>query len=313
MPPTRLLLSNRPYATRCLARRSYYFSTLTRLQNGHAAHEQADTDAVIARELVSTLKSNSQIPSITERYPSFDLRAANRVTALTRDLRVAGGENPVGRKIGLTNFAVWEKYGIDAPIWSYVYDSTVQETGPDVNENAVMLSLAGLSSPRIEPEIVFKLAETPEQGMRIEDLIKCIEWVAQGFELVRSFYQSSDISTADRVAAFASHAALVVAPPVKMTGFDAAEIQHLLANFKLDLMRDGRVLEQGRGADVLGTPLEALRRINNALHRDGADTLKKGEVITTGTITTAVSVKANETWSTKLEGLTLPGIKIEFT
>lgn len=313
MPPTRLLLSHRPFATRRLAWKSHYFSTLTRLQSGHPAHGQADTDAAIAQELVTTFKTNSQISSITGRYPSFDLRAANRVSLLTRDLRIAGGENPVGRKIGLTNFAVWEKYGIDAPIWSYVYDSTVQETGPNVNETAVELPLAGLSSPRIEPEIVFKLAETPKQGMEVEDLIKCIEWVAQGFELVRSFYQSSEISTADRVAAFASHAALVVAPPVKMTGFDAAEMQHLLASFKLDLMRDGEVVEQGRGADVLGTPLEALRRINNALHRDGMDTLKKGEVITTGTITTAVPVKANETWSTKLEGLALPGIKIKFT
>jgi hypothetical protein len=36
-------------------------------------------------------------------------------------------------------------------------------------------------------------------------------------------------------------------------------------------------------------------------------------MVTTGTITTALSIRTGETWRTELEGIALPGLSVEFT
>jgi 2-oxo-3-hexenedioate decarboxylase len=41
--------------------------------------------------------------------------------------------------------------------------------------------------------------------------------------------------------------------------------------------------------------------------------LQAGETVTTGTITTAQSVRAGETWRSKVEGIALPGLTVEFS
>jgi 2-oxo-3-hexenedioate decarboxylase len=48
--------------------------------------------------------------------------------------------------------------------------------------------LVGLAEPRIEPEIVFKLAGAPSLGMGEEALLGSIDWVAHGFEIVQSIF-----------------------------------------------------------------------------------------------------------------------------
>jgi 2-keto-4-pentenoate hydratase len=41
--------------------------------------------------------------------------------------------------------------------------------------------------------------------------------------------------------------------------------------------------------------------------------LQANEMVTTGTITTALSIRTGETWRTELEGIALPGLSVEFT
>jgi 2-keto-4-pentenoate hydratase len=40
--------------------------------------------------------------------------------------------------------------------------------------------------------------------------------------------------------------------------------------------------------------------------------LQANEMVTTGAITTALSINAGETWRTELEGIALPGLSVEF-
>ena len=39
-------------------------------------------------------------------------------------------------------------------------------------------SINGLSEPKIEPEIIFKLKKTPKAGMSNEELIDCVSHVS---------------------------------------------------------------------------------------------------------------------------------------
>jgi len=87
---------------------------------------------------------------------------------------------PVGRKIGFTNRTIWAEYNVYGPIWGYVYDRTVH----NLAEIGDTFSLMGLAEPRIEPEIVFKLALAPVPDMDETALLACIDWVWHGFEIV---------------------------------------------------------------------------------------------------------------------------------
>ena len=75
--------------------------------------------------------------------------------------RLARGERPVGWKIGFTNRSIWDRYGVHAPIWGPVWDSTAAL----LDGTSARVSLAGLCQPRIEPEIVFGFARAPRAGM----------------------------------------------------------------------------------------------------------------------------------------------------
>jgi 2-oxo-3-hexenedioate decarboxylase len=90
----------------------------------------------------------------------------------------------VARKIGFTNRTAWVDYIVNEPIWGYVYDRTVHYLG----ELGDRFSLMHLAEPRIEPEIVFRLAIAPAAGMNERTLPESVDWVAHGFEVVQSIF-----------------------------------------------------------------------------------------------------------------------------
>ena len=223
-------------------------------------------------------------------------------------LREARGEVVVGRKIGFTNRTIWPEYGVYAPIWGYVYDTTLYRLA-DLNEP---LAIGHLVEPRIEPEIVFKLAKAPEASMDERALLSCIEWVAHGFEIVQSLFPGWHFQAADTVAAFGLHGALVVGEPVPITTETISSWYEKLANFGITLRRNGVEVDRGQAGNVLaGGPLAALRHLVEVLANDpDSPPLAAGEVISTGTLTRALPVAPGETWATTLDGLPLHGIEI---
>src|SRR5580704_7602550 len=108
----------------------------------------------ITAEALAALDTGHQISPFSARFSAFDLDDAYHVAAAIRQMREARGEMPVGRKIGFTNRTIWAEYNVYGPIWGYVYDRTVH----NLAEIGDTFSLMGLAEPRIEPEIVFKLA-----------------------------------------------------------------------------------------------------------------------------------------------------------
>ena len=138
----------------------------------------------ITAEALAALDTGHQISPFSARLSAFDLDDAYRVTAAIRQMREMRGEMPVGRKIGFTNRTIWAEYNVYGPIWGYVYNRTVH----NLAEIGDTFSLLGLAEPRIEPEIVFKLALAPAPGMDETALLACIDWVGHGFEIVQSIF-----------------------------------------------------------------------------------------------------------------------------
>jgi 2-oxo-3-hexenedioate decarboxylase len=268
-----------------------------------------DRDCAIAAEAMEVLGSGRQIAPFSARFNQFGLDDAYRVTALIRVQRAARGESPVGRKIGFTNRTIWAEYGVYAPIWGYVYDSTVR----DLEGADAAFALAGLAQPRIEPEIVFKLEAAPTADMDESALLDCIEWVAHGFEIVQSIFPGWRFAPADTVAGFGLHGALLIGPRRPIAPPNATDWRRSLAGFEIDLLRDGAVIDHGRAANVLDGPVSALRHLVALLAEDRANPpLAAGEIVTTGTLTRAFPVAPGERWSTRLAGIGLDGIALRF-
>ena len=260
---------------------------------------------MIAAEAVDATGGGRQIPPFCVRYPSFTLDDAYRVTALANEIRTAKEQRRLGRKAGFTNRQIWDEYGVRAPNWGYVYDSTLHDL-------SVPLPLAPYAEPKIEPEIIFCFAAPPSPGMDDAALLSCIAWVAHGYEIVQSIFPGWKFSAADSVAANAMHGALLIGPRHTI-GAHAADWLHTLAGFEVELYRDEQLMERGYGSNVLEGPLSVVHHVADLLARDPDNPpLAAGEIISTGTLTRALPVKAGETWTTKLKGIALEGVRLTF-
>jgi 2-oxo-3-hexenedioate decarboxylase len=226
-----------------------------------------------------------------------------------RAMRIARGERPVGYKIGFTNRTIWERYEVYGPIWGPVWDTTLR-----ASEGQGTVDLTRTCEPRIEPECVLGISRTPPAHASLQDLFECIDWVAPGFEIVQSHMPGWKFTAADTVADGALHGRLLVGGrrPIRDIAPDAAAFEAKLSTARIELAHDGRVMDQGVGANVLDGPLHALHHFLQELRNcPGAPDLQPGEVVTTGTWTDAWPVKPGERWSARFD--VLGELQVQFT
>ncbi len=266
-------------------------------------------DETLAQELLAARASRRPLAPLAGRSADFSVARGYRVAAAIRRRRIAAGERPVGRKIGFTNRTIWPEYGVYAPIWGDMWDTTVRA----LDGVATAFDLSALVEPRIEPEIAFGLARAPAPGMDEAALFACIGWLAHGVEIVDSLFPGWRFQAADTVAAFGLHAAYLLGPRHAIGEGERRALFDALGHFAIDLSCDGRPVDRGEAGAVLGGPLSALRHLVDGLAREPSSRpLEAGEIVTTGTVTRAFPVKPGETWRTAIDGLPLPGLTIAF-
>lgn len=266
-----------------------------------------DVETIVSEVLAASAETRQILP-LSSIYPGFDLPAAYQVAAAVKHRRMSRGETPVGRKVGFTNRTIWAEYKVFAPIWGYMYDTTVRDIAPGDS-----FSLAGLQEPRIEPEVAFGLGRAPEPGMDETQLLSCVEWVAHGFEIVQSIFPGWRFAAADTVAAFGLHGAFLCGERRTVRNDETSRWLAELAAFSATLQCDGGPAIGGHARDVLGGPMTALRHLVELLDRDPSNPpLGAGEIITTGTVTRALPIAPGEVWRTTLEGIPLDGLAVRF-
>ncbi len=180
--------------------------------------------------------------------------------ASRRDGRLTGWV-PVGRKIGFTNRTLWSLFGVDRPMWAHIWSRTVVFAA----DNEASMSLNGLVQPRIEPEVVFKLRTAPPPDVDAIDILRSVEWMAPGFEIVHCHFPGWNFRLADCIADFGLHGALVVGTPVVIDDDNRAAVAEQLPAFKLTLSRDASVVDRGVGGNVLDGPAHALSHLIRVL------------------------------------------------
>jgi 2-oxo-3-hexenedioate decarboxylase len=268
----------------------------------------SDDDSALAAALLRAWDRAECIALPSARPGGIDTQQAYAVAEQLRRLRVARGERQVGWKIGFTNRSIWPRYGVYQPMWAPVWDTTTQW----LDSPRTTLSLAGLSQPRLEPEVAFGLARTPRAGMTLDELRDCIDWVAHAFEIVHTHFEQWRFTAPDTAADFALHGRLRIGPRVDARDWPTLAAD--LAALRVELVCDGEVKDRGQGAIVLDGPLHALKAMVESMAATTPHwAIQAGDAVTTGTITDAWPLVAGQRWETRLSDPRLSALALETT
>jgi 2-oxo-3-hexenedioate decarboxylase len=252
----------------------------------------------LARELTNAYGSKTIVPAPSSREGGIDLGTAYAVEAAIADARRASGHRTVGWKVGYADKAMWRALELETLAWAHMYDDTVSYA----DWNDATLSMASMLSPRIEPEIVFCLARTPESSDPVA-VLQAAEWYALGFEIIDCVFPDWKFQPADFVAARGLHAALVVGEPVYVEPEDVDKLVTEMAAFTVRLLRNNALVEEGGAKNALESPVLCVGELAEALQRRGGETLQAGDLITTGALTTSLPIAAGDTWIASLSGI----------
>ena len=262
--------------------------------------------ASLAQELSAARANRSGVPAApSSREGGLDMATAYLVEAEITRMRRAEGHATVGRKVGFANKAMWRVLKLQTLVWAHMYDDTVQETRGEAS-----LSVARMVSPRIEPEVVFRLREAPASSDPA-GVLESVAWVALGFEFVDCPFPDWKFQPVDFVACFGFHAALVVGAPREVRRNDIPSLIEQLGAMKVRLSKGGETIEEGSGRNALRNPAACLGELNAAIAAlPGAEPLAAGELVSTGTLTAAHPVAAGERWTVEAEGIELSPLSV---
>jgi 2-oxo-3-hexenedioate decarboxylase len=267
-----------------------------------------DDVALVANEVIDAIGTRRQIVPFSARAGGFTQDQGDRVRPLLRKAFEARGERIVGRKVGFTNRRIWPEYGVSAPNWGLVTDRTLYDL-----TTTTSLPAANYVEPKIEPEIMFGLGSAPSPQMDDAALLDCIEWVALGYEIVQSIYPKWKFTAPDTAASNAMHGALLIGER-HAVALRKREWLRELAEFKIELFCNGQIMDRGEAANVLDGPLKVLAYLTDTLARDSYNPpLAVGEILSTGTLTRAFDIKADESWTAQVSGIPLAPVTLRFT
>jgi 2-keto-4-pentenoate hydratase len=261
----------------------------------------------LANELIGLHDHARQVSPFSTRYPGLTAETGYAAARQLHAHRLAQGWQLVGRKNGFTNRGIWQRYGVNGPMWGAVYDRTVIYAD---NDHATV-PLAGLEQPRIEPEICFRMKTQPPVSRDPQALLDCIDWVAHSVEIVQCHHPEWKMALGDCTANNALHGRLIVGSPVDVRGI--ADLAVKLPELKVKLFRENTLVEEGLGSNVLDSPLLSLAFLVKILaEQEESPPLAAGEIVSTGTLTDAYLVAPGERWSTAFEGLPMHGLSLTF-
>lgn len=223
-----------------------------------------------ADALHAALRGGAPIEPLTGRVDGLDLAGAYAIAQAGIARRVAEGERVVGRKIGLTSAAVQRMLGVDQPDFGVLTDRMDRSADGTV-------PLAGTIAPRAEGEIAFHLErDLVGPGIAAHDVLLATGAVSACFEIVDSRIRDWKIGILDTVADNASAAAFVAGPRVSPAGID-------FGTCGMVVEKNGALLSTGAGAAALGSPLNCVAWLANALGALGTP-LRAGDIVLSGAL-----------------------------
>ena len=216
---------------------------------------------------VTTIRQLSQTQAIT-------LEEAYQIQKASINRRLERGEKLVGLKMGFTSRAKMLQMGVDDLIWGRLTDAMLLEEGGE-------LDMRRFIHPRIEPEIAYLIKKpltgkvTPVQAM------SCVEAVAPAMEVIDSRYEHFKFSLEDVVADNSSSSGFVVGK------WHKPDLD--ISNLGMIMQFDGKIVEIGSSAAILGDPIRSLVAAARVAGEAG-ETIEPGWIVMAGAATAAQAI-----------------------
>ncbi|BEP14876.1 fumarylacetoacetate hydrolase family protein [Acidothermaceae bacterium B102] len=248
-----------------------------------------DTDA-IAADLLAAYATGKTLDPLTTTYPSISVDDSYAIQQRQTESRLRAGARVVGFKIGLTSLAMQQQLGVDQPDYGHLFADMVYAADSPI-------ATSGFLQPRAEPEIALVLGKALRgPGLSVADIASATAYVLPAIEIIDSRITDWKIKLEDTIADNASSGGIVMgSTPIALQGLD-------LSMLGCVLRRNGRMVQNGAGAAVMGSPLTAATWLANTLTARGVE-LGVGHIILTGSITAAVPVQAGDTITATIDQL----------
>ena len=177
--------------------------------------------------------------------------------------------------------------------------------GPELMDPAKTISLDDFIAPKVEAEIVFRLAAPLRgPGVTVEQAHAAIGSVMAGLEIVDSRIENWRIKLADTIADLASCGAAVLGQAIDLS----PELDYRLVGMVFS--RNGELVATGAGAAALGDPVAVVAWLANVLGEHGV-CLDAGQVIMTGALHAAVPLSPGDTFTAEFDRLGLITLHVE--
>ncbi|KRB81357.1 2-keto-4-pentenoate hydratase [Sphingomonas sp. Root710] len=250
----------------------------------------ADDVARQAKLIRDSYDSGTPITPVREALPTATIEDAYAIQEANTRHWLDAGRTIVGAKIGLTAKAVQKQLGVDQPDFGTLFADMAVNDGD-------IVPLGRLLQPKVEAEIAFILARTPDpKALTTAELINCIDYALPAIEIVDSRVADWNIRIVDTVADNASSGLFVLGTrPVKLDAID-------LRLCGMVLEKNGDPTSFGAGAACLGNPLHALGWLAAKMAEVGRP-LKQGDIILSGALGPMVAVAPGDAIEVRIEGV----------
>jgi len=240
----------------------------------------------IAQSLDQAATEAQAIEQISTQH-AFNLEEAYAIQSISMARRYLRGEKLMGLKLGFTSKAKMEQMGVHDMIWGRLTDQMYHSNGSELHFNKYI-------HPRAEPEIAFRVSQTIDQDVDLNNARNFVDAVAVALEIIDSRYQNFKFSLED-----------VVADNCSSTGFSIGDWQPVNTNIQditMTLSVDNEVVQSGNSNAILGNPWESFVAAARLAKANG-ERLEKGAIILAGAATSAVYLKQGQRVEAFAEGL----------
>jgi 2-keto-4-pentenoate hydratase len=259
---------------------------------------EAEVIQSVAKELRTAEEQRAPIAPVAGRFGALTVADAYAVQLANLELRLAGGDRVVGRKIGLTSVAMQTQLGVDQPDYGHLLASMAVPNG-----GAVVA--AELIAPRIELEVAFLLGRGLEgPGVTTADVLAATDAVFPSLEIIDSRIADWKIGLVDTVADNASSGRFVM--PSRLTPVRDLDLRLLGGIMEIN----GVLTSWSCGAAALGDPAACVAWLANALAPYGGR-LEAGEIVLSGALDKSVPIKAGDVVRAEFDRLGSAGVRFE--
>ncbi|MGE0743630.1 MAG: 2-keto-4-pentenoate hydratase [Rhodospirillales bacterium] len=230
--------------------------------------------AKIAETLDNAARHAEAVEQISN-YDKMTLPEAYEVQKAMIRRRLDRGEKRVGMKMGFTSRAKIIQMGISDMVWGRLTDEMVLEDGGVLNFKKYV-------HPRVEPEVAFLLKKPLGWPVTAAEAFAAVEAVAPAMEIIDSRYKNFKFSLEDVVADNSSSSGFVLG------SWQKADMD--LTNLGMILEFDGRPVQIGSSAAILGNPVRSLVAAARLTH-EAEEGLQAGWIVMAGGATAAEALK----------------------